>query len=154
MTRNKEKKKKSNGVTKRKDAEKATVWFAYKKLGAVRHVKSIQTQYQRVDIFSTDVASKDKTGAVTYIQTTAGKDQAVFARRKKLEKVPWHESERVLLAQLKQRQQIVNARKKEWFFKIWEYKLNNDGNREWVLWDEPISVPKEWFKAYKSEEND
>ena len=136
-----------NAKSRRKDAEKAAVWLAYKKFGAVEHVKSIQTQWQRVDIFGADVASKDIWGKVTYIQVTAGQDSAVNQRKKKLEKHHWHSTEQVILVQLKQRQEVVNARRKEWFFKMWEYKLNN-GHREWFLHSEPINIPKEWFKAY------
>jgi len=137
-----------NAKSRRKDAEKAAVWFAYKNFNAVAHVKSIQTKWQRVDIFGADVASKDSTGAVTYIQVTAGQDSALNARKHKLEKYPWHSTDRVILAQLKQRNEIVNARKKEWFFKIWEYKLKN-GQRIWELWSNPILIPREWFSSFK-----
>ena len=137
-----------NAKSKRKDAERAAVWMAYEMFNAVRHAKSIQTKWQRVDIFGADVASKDKDGRITYIQVTAGQDSAIRARKKKLEKIPWHFSERVILIQLKQRQEVVNARRKEWFFKVWEFICRSDGHRKWEFWPKPVSIPSKWFKSY------
>ena len=141
-----------NAKNKRKDAEKAVVWMAYEMFNAIEYVKSIQTKWQRVDIFSADVASKDKDGKVTYIQVTAGQDSAISVRKKKLEKIPWHYSERVLLVQLKQRQEVINARRKEWFFKVWEFMPDVGGHRNWELWTDPVNIPRKWFKSYHSGE--
>ena len=131
----------------RNEAENAAVWLAYEKLKAVKHVKAIRSQWQRIDIFASDVIMKEKNGRVTYIQVTTGQNSAVNTRKKKMEDIPWTKDETVLLIQMKERKDPINERRKEFIFKIWEYKLNNN-KRNWKVWPEAIIIPREWFKSY------
>ena len=141
-----------NAKSKRKDAEKAAVWFVYEHMDVVVHAKSIQTKWQRVDFFGSDVMGKKINGQTVYIQVTAGQDSAINARKRKLEAIPWDSRDIVLLLQLKQRQDLVNERKKQWFFKVWQYRVNITGERLWEAWEKPVEIPKKWFKAYKKKE--
>lgn len=140
-----------NAKSKRKDAERAAVWFAMEHLGTVIYRKAIQAQWQKVDFFGSDIVAKYKNGVTVYIQVTAGQDQAITARKRKLEAIPWHYEDKVYLLQLKQRQGVVNARRKEWFFKVWEYAIGIGNERTWELWPDPVSIPSKWFKSYKPE---
>ena len=137
-----------NAKSKRNDAERAAVNFAHKHLGCVVTRRAVRTQWQKVDFFAADVVGKYDDGSHVYIQATAGQHSAVTARRRKLEKYPWHSTDTVLLLQLVQTEDPANARKKLWFFRVHEYVL--DGySRAWETYEDAVPIPKEWFKAYR-----
>ena len=139
--------KKKNPKSKRGDAERATVWYARKILKCVYTRRAVRTQWQTVDFFGSDIVGKRSDGSHVYIQTTAGQDSAVTARRRKLEKIPWHESDTVQLVQLRQTEDPANARRKLWFFRVHIYE---DG--VWSTSEDAVVIPREWFKAWKEPE--
>jgi hypothetical protein len=154
---------KKNSVVKRGECERASEWYAREIHNCCLVRRAIRTQFQSVDFFAADVVGKKKDGSHVYIQATAGQASAVSARRKKLEKIPWHFSDTVELAQLVQTQNPANARQTLWFFRVHEYHLISTPTptcedfiitREWRTLPDAIPVPKEWFKAYKEEKNE
>ena len=141
----------------RPEAERAAEWCLREKFGCVVTRRALRTKFAKVDFFAADVIGKMVDGANVYAQATAGQDECVRLRRRKLEKVPWHTDERVLVLQLVERQSPVNARSKEWFFRVHEYSgafRSNDERvkRDWMDVCEAIPVPREWFKAWRDEQ--
>lgn len=143
---------KKNSVAKRGDCERAATHHAIHTHGCLLVRKAIRTQFQSVDFFASDVVGKRSDGSHVYIQATAGQSSAVSTRRKKLEKIPWHPSDTVELVQLVQTENPANARLTSWFFRVHSYGLTLQGNRIWHTKETAIPVPKEWFIAYKTEE--
>ncbi len=145
---------KKNPKSKRADAEKAAVHYAYEIENCIMHHKAVRTQWQSVDFFGADVMGKRKDGSCVYLQATAGQYSAVSARRKKLEKVPWLSTDTVRVLQLINTIDPANARKKLWFFRVHELCCTSpyDGAhdpRVWEINEKAVSIPKEWFKARK-----
>lgn len=89
---------------------------------------------------------------MVYAQTTAGRNEAVRQRRRKLDIIPWHGSDTVLLLQLTQTPDPANQRRKLWFFRVHRYKIRPFGESEWVVDEHAFPVPREWFKAYKNKD--
>ena len=140
---------KSNSKQKRGDAERAARWYAHTVQKCVLTIKAIRSKWQSQDMFGADIVGKRADGTYFYAQVTAGKHQAVTARRRKLEKIPWHkEVDTVELLQLIQTEDPANARRKLWFFRIHWYDTND---HSWHTKDEAFPIPKEWFKAWKGE---
>ena len=142
---------KTNAKSKRGDAERATVHYCHNVLGCVVTRRAVRAKFQSVDFFAADVVGKMPDGSHVYVQTTAGQYSAVTSRRRKLEKIPWHYSDKVLICQLIQTEDPANSRRKLWFFRI--HSLNQRGlkSNEWETLPDAYAIPKEWFKAYKSE---
>ena len=136
---------KKNSKSKRPEAERAAEHYAREVCHCVLTRRPVRTQWQSIDFFAADIVGKKKNGSHVYIQVTAGQASSVSARRKKLEKIPWHESDKVQLAQLVQTPNPANARKIDYFFRIHEYSGNP---REWHIYEKAQPIPKEWFKAY------
>ena len=139
---------KTNAKNKRGDAERATEWYAHKELGCIITRRAIRTKFHKVDFFAADVVGKMADGSHVYIQTTAGQHSAVTSRRRKLEKIPWHSSDLVLLLQLIQTEDPANARKKLWFFRVHRLQRYLD-DFLWLTDEKAIEIPREWFRAYK-----
>ena len=153
---------KKKAKSKRADAERAAVHYAHS-IGCVLTHKAVRAQWQKVDFFGSDVMGIMKNGKKVFIQATAGQYSAVSTRRRKLEKVPWHHTDKVLICQLisnkdSNSQLIItkkpmDKRRTYWFFRIHEYKFQinyvSGKNRVWETKKEAVEVPKEWFKAYK-----
>ena len=136
----------ANAKHLRQKAEKAGVWLALQ-LGCAITRKAIRTKWQAVDFFGSDIVGKMADGSHVYIQVTAGQYSAVTARRRKLEKIPWHPSDAVLIAQLVGTQDPANARRKKHFFRVHEYAFwDRKDRRSWQTWDQAIDVPREWLE--------
>ena len=67
--------------------------------------------------------SKRKGGTHVYIQVTAGQDSAITVMRRKLEKVPWHETDTVILLRLVETQDPCRKKRKLWWFKVFIYEI-------------------------------
>ena len=131
-------------------AEIATVHYAREIHGCIVTRRAVRTKWQAVDFFGSDIVGKKSDGSHIYIQTTAGQYAAVTARRRKLEKIPWHPTDTVELLQLIQTIDPANARKKLWFFRVHCYKrLGTLYLRQWHTEEKAVPVPREWFKAWK-----
>ena len=142
---------KANAASKRPEAERAAEWYAIKELECVVTRRALRTKFAKVDFFASDVLAKRVDGSHVYIQVTAGQASAVTARRRKLEKIPWHESDTVQLLQLVQTEDPANSRKKLWFFRVHKYEQERG---EWWTEMEAVPVPRHWFKAWKGDETD
>ena len=127
--------------SRRMDCERASQHFAHE-----------FTMYQSQDLFGCDTVGKRIYGSHVYIQATAGQDQAVTARKRKLEKYPWHKSDIVLIVQLKSQQDPENKRRKLWSFKVWELEGVGNEIALWEKWEEQVYFKSGWFKAYKGRE--
>ena len=132
---------------KRSEAERAAEWFAREILGCVDTRRAVRTKWQKVDFFGADVVGKRPDGSHVYIQVTTGQAPAVSVRKRKLEKYHWHKSDRVLLLQLKYKQE---GRKKKWYFDMYEL----EGGRKKADWQKHeasavLEIPRQWFTAYK-----
>jgi len=76
---------------------------------------------------------------------TAGQDEAVRVRRRKLEKISWNMYDNVLLLQLVEQQDPANNRRKLFFFRVHHLDWLKPDNG-WSVDDVAFPVPKEWFK--------
>ena len=141
---------KKNAKSKRADAERAAEWYCHEILGCVVTCRSKRTKWQQQDLFGCDCIGKQEGGRMCFVQVTAGKTAAALTRRKKLEKYPWSHLDIVQVLQLIQTQDPANARKKLWYFRVYEYKVKKNSlyEREWA---DPgkIQFPNTWFKAFK-----
>ncbi len=144
--------------SKRPEAERAAVHVLYELFGCKSHMRAVRTKFQRQDLHACDVEGvpPDGSGRV-WAQVTAGQTAAVLTRRKKIERETWTVLDRVFVWQLVERVDVSNPRRKDWFFRVWEYtyglKAGPDGHavrfRHWTDAREPIPIKREWFKARK-----
>lgn len=132
--------------SKRPEAERASEWYLNLVEKCVVTVRAVRTQWQRQDLFASDIVGKTKTGCHVYAQVTAGQEEAVRQRRRKLEVIPWHPTDKVLLLQLVHTPNPKNARSKLWFFRVHEM---NTQTAEWTVVC-AHKIPKGWFKAWKN----
>jgi len=142
-----------NPVSKRMDAERASEWYAREVHGCVLTRRAIKTKYNKVDFFGSDVVGKTIDGSHVYIQVTAGNDTQVTKRKRKLEKVPWHDTDTVELLQLVQTINPNHKARKFWWFRVSVYRNVMPGfnTREWARRDDDCLIPKLWFTAWKLE---
>lgn len=138
-----------NAKSKRPEAERAAEHYALKVLKCVITRRALRTKFAKVDFFASDIVGKKDNGEHVYIQATAGQDSAVTSRRRKLEVIPWHFTDTVLLVQLIQTIDPANARRKKWFFRVHVF---NQSEKKWSTLDEAVEIPKDWFKAFREEE--
>jgi len=135
--------------THRKDAERAAEHYLHEVMGCTHTVRAVNTQWQRQDLFASDVVGKRPGGGTVYAQVTCGRDEAVRSRRRKLEAIPWGPHDMVLVLQMVSRGNPANARKTDFFFRVHRYR--HWEKREWLVDAEAVSVPRAWFKAWKQE---
>lgn len=147
--------------SKRPQAEQAVEWVLREKFGCVATRRALRTKYAKVDFFGCDVIGVRKHGTRLWIQVTAGQVGAVLTRRKKLQAYPWHEDDIVQVWQLVERADVANPRKKQWFFRVWNYRVltveeryvrKDHAYRDWTDDTAPIPVKPEWFRAWKATE--
>lgn len=143
---------KKNAAKLRGDCERACEWYVHEVLNCVVSCRAVRTQWQRQDMFASDVIGKKADGSCVYVQATAGQYSAVTARRRKLEKIPWCETDIVQVVQLVQTEDPANSRRKLFFFRVHEYGLAGYYPREWKTHETAIPIPREWFKAFKNRE--
>ena len=141
-----------NAMSKRMDAERAAEHYAHS-LGCVITCRAVRTKYQRQDLFASDVMGKKCDGTMVWIQATAGQASAVTARRRKLEVIPWHYDDLILICRLIQEQDPNNKRKKNWFFRVHRYHPMLSEKNRWSTYETDTPVPREWFRAYKNKED-
>ena len=100
--------------------------------------RAIKTKFARQDLFGGDVIGKDKEGRLYVVQVTTGGHSAVSKRKKKLEEIPWIETDRVFLLRM-----IVNKKSRpyEYLFDVRELK---DGR-----WNKlgQQKIPNSWLKT-------
>jgi len=91
---------------------------------------------------------KQVDGTYCYAQVTAGGDEAVRIRRRKLEKVPWHfeVDKNVLVLQLTSTPNPANRRAKLFWFRVHRY---DPVLEEWAVDEKAVPIPKEWFTAMR-----
>lgn len=133
------------------NAERAVEHFAKVFFECVETRRMIRTKFFKVDFFGADVVGKDQYGQHYYIQVTSGQDSAVTARKRKMEKHVWHDSDKVYVIQMLK---FKVGRKVEYNFRIWQYWYNSSNSREWldisqVYGIEAFPVQREWFRALK-----
>jgi hypothetical protein len=141
-------------ASKRPQAERAAEWACAELFNCIYTRRALRTKFAKVDFFGCDIIGVRKDGSRVWVQVTAGQTAAVLVRRKKLEVYPWHPTDRVFVWQLVERDDIANPRKKEWFFRVWEYGWEGwmwrcGEPKKWVWWGghAPIPIKPEWFKA-------
>jgi len=127
-------------------AERAGEWWMREVMGCVRTRRALRTKFARVDFYAADIIGKLADGACIYSLVTAGQAEAVRTRRRKLEAIPWHPSERVLLLKLFSEPDSAKANAKLWYFRVHEYLHQDD---QWVILDEKSPIKPEWFKAWR-----
>lgn len=138
-----------NPKTKRAEAERASEWYAIHFHKCVVTRRATRSRFQKIDFFGCDTMGKKKDGTMVFIQVTAGNNTQVTKRRRKLEAIPWQDTDRVELLQLIQTINPANARRKKWYFRIHCYRRAAAGYREWVTEVQAYSIPKLWFKSYE-----
>jgi hypothetical protein len=147
---------KKNPKTKRREAEVAAEHYAYEVMGCIRTVRAVRTQWQRQDMFSSDVLGKRSDGSLVALQVTAGGNEAVSSRRRKLEKEIWYGSDTVQLLQLVSTENPGKGVRKLWFFRVHIYDyddyIDELSSRTWTTIPDAVPVPKEWFKKWKDRE--
>lgn len=123
-----------------KNAERAAEHFAVKVLGCVKTVRAIQTQFQRQDMFGSDVIGKLADGTCRYIQVTTGGKSAVQQRKQKMLLYPWQKSDKVYVIQMQK------FKEKKVYYK---FEVNELRQGFWEKWITRAEVDKSWFKALK-----
>ena len=126
------------------NAERAAEHYAIQSLDCVRTLRAVRTRFARQDLFASDVLGKRADGTLVAIQVTTGKASAVSDRKRRLEAVPWHQSDIVLLLQM--HKEKLNGRSIRHFFRVLEYCVGSDGRRKWFPLYE-VEVPRTWFRA-------
>ena len=145
-------KRRTLGKDLRRTAEVAAEHFLRDRIGCVMVRRAVRTQWQKVDFWGADLVGKLSTGGHVYAQVTTGGASCMSRRRDKLESTPWHDSDTVLLLNLVTTQSPAKGRKREYWFRVEEMEQRSeseDRGREflWRDWDEPVEVPREWFRA-------
>ena len=140
---------------KKSGAERASEWYARDVHGCVVAQRAVRTKFQKVDFFACDCVGKTSDGSHVYLQVTAGNDTQVTKRRRKIEEIPWHTSDHVLILQLAYLVDPSHKGRKLWWFIEHVYSLvsfaNNEpsGNdRKWKTRKPPFSIPKHWFSVW------
>jgi len=131
------------------EAERAGEWVLIKFYDCVITRKAMRTKFQKVDFWGADCVGKRIDGSHVYVQVTTGHTEAARTRRRKLDAIPWHESDKVMLFQLDWHKNPENARKIDWYFRI--HERDHDGN--WTVNNNWIYIPPLWFTAYKPEKD-
>lgn len=134
--------------SRRGEAERASEHYLYEVCGCdpAQIRRAIRTKFQSVDFWCCDVMGRAMDGRCYYAQVTAGQNEAVRRRRRKLETIHWNPYDTVLLLQLVETPNPANARKKDFFFRVHRYDYL-DGS--WSVGDQAWPVPREKFKALK-----
>ena len=139
--------------SKRPQAERAGEWYLREVCGCVVTRRAVRAKWQKVDFYAADIIGKMADGSCVYAQVTAGQSDALRVRRRKLELIPWHESETVMVLQLTSTPDPANRRRTLWFFRAHRYHHYRDMTSGepgyWTVDDEAAPVPREWFKAWK-----
>ena len=128
----------------RPKSERAAENIAREIYGCVMTRRAIQTKWQKVDFWGSDVVGKTEDGSHVYIQVTTGGDESIRRRKRKLEEVIWHQSDTVYLLVLREKES--KGRRKKWRFLV--YALC-DGS--WVQ-QEDIPLAHDHFKARRDYE--
>ena len=136
--------------SRRSDAERAGEHYLYNHYGCFPEqiIRAVRTMYQRQDLWASDVMGRDSNGKCYFAQVTAGQDEAVRVRRRKLEKINWNTFDHVMLLQVVETIDPANARKKLFFFRVHNY---DHGNNVWSVEDTAEPVPRAWFKKLREE---
>jgi hypothetical protein len=134
-------------------AERAGEWYLREVLACILTRRAFRTQFHSVDFFASDVMGKMADGTMVFAQVTAGQSEALRTRRRKLEKVPWQLSDRVMVLQLTSTPDPANNRKTLWFFRVHDLLrvMSEPYRTTWEVDETACLVPAEWFKAYKPE---
>ena len=114
--------------------------------------KAVRTMWQRVDFWAADVMGRlpvESGHHVFYAQVTAGQNEAVRVRRRKLEKINWNILELVMVLQLVEQPDPAHARRKNFYFRV--HRLDHV-NMTWTVDDQACPVPRAWFKKLRIEE--
>ena len=134
---------------KRRLAEVATEHYWQVIRGCVTR-RAVNARFCKVDLFRADVMAKHKGLKFTaYTQVTTGQShQALRERRRRLEEMPWMETDLVFLFEWRETQDPVNRANLLYFFRVEEYaKLPGQFKRSWQVWPKAVEVPREWLKA-------
>ena len=126
------------------NAERAAEHYAIQAQDCVRTLRAMRTRFARQDLFASDVLGKRADGTLVAIQVTTGKASAVSDRKRRLEAVPWHENDVVLLLQMQKEK--LDGRSIRHFFRVLQYWEGFDGERKWFQLDD-VEVPRTWFRA-------
>lgn len=129
---------------KAREAEVAAEHYLVSTCGCVETRRTIRARFQKVDFWYCDVVGKTKDGAHYYVQVTTGSYANVSQRRRKLETIPWHKSDTVILLHLVSNPDPDNKRRKLWQFRVHFYLHQEE---EWRVETERVVVPREWFKT-------
>ena len=136
--------------SKRPEAERAAEHYLYEVFGCLPEqiIRAVRTMYQRQDLWASDVMGRAADGRCYFAQATAGGDEAVRVRRRKLEKICWNEYDNVMLLQLVETINPANARRKLFFFRV---HVLNRLSKKWVVEEDAHPVPRAWFKKLRVE---
>jgi len=138
--------------SRRPQAERAAEHWLVEVMGCDPHQmrRAIRTKYQAVDFFASDVMAKDRAGKTFYVQVTAGQNEAVRVRRRKLEKFSWNTHDFVYVLQLVEVPNPVNIRRKDYFFRVHYYDHFHEPCG-WIVEGAACPVPREWFKKLQED---
>lgn len=123
--------------------------------------RALRTKWARVDFFGADVIAKSDTATNWCQVTTAQRTESVRRRRRKLEKIPWLQSDCVWLFELEMRPNPVRRSRIDYFFRVHQYVVwtapldgTAPGTRHWEVRDEAIPVTREMLRVHKPVEED
>lgn len=109
--------------------------------------RTVRTQWQKVDFFGADVIGKLPEETV-YIQvTTAKRSKEIMLRKRKLEKIPWVETDYVYLFQCVERRDVLNPRRLNHYFRVYAYEEYIGSTHKWRSAD-PVFITPDMLKAH------
>lgn len=117
-----------------------------KDFGCTHFVKAIVTKFQKVDMFACDIMAKSA-NETFFVQVTTGGYEAVRVRKKKLEAIPWLDTDKVFMFQLIDTGTRI-GRSKVWVFNRWQLCKHLG----WVE-REQIRIDNSDFKHRKADED-
>ena len=132
---------------RQREAECAAEHYLRVHCGCVNTVRAMRTRFARRDLFASDVLGKDSRGRLYAAQVTCGDHSNVAHRRRKMERVPWSINDAVLLLEFRE-ERIGN--RKHFAFRVHQYiTWSGVPEHNWTVTSDLVSVPTEWFKAYR-----
>jgi len=136
--------------SKRPEAERAAEHYLFHVFGCEpdQIERAVRTQWQSVDFWGCDAMGRAKDGRCYFAQVTAGQNEAVRVRRRKLDKISWNPFETVVVLQLVEQPNPAFAQRKDFYFRVHRLIQGN-----WSVDTIAHPVPKEWFKKLRVDDD-
>ena len=127
--------------SKRSEAERAIRWWLIE-AGCTHLQPAVRTQWNSTDLFGADCIGRTEEGVIYYIQVTAGGNDKVRQRKRKMDAIKWNPFEHAAVFQLVEMEK--EGRKQRYGFREWWYMRDH-----WDKKEPDAPIPDHWWKAPK-----